>query len=291
MKSLKIIHEQVKPSITNIVWALIQERIRNPLNRKRIASYLKFFRPCDDVTCCTASLTELNRDGVSFYPQFVSRQEITEIRLELEKYNCFDPWNREIGEFPNSQPPIGTHVGQIRLAPTLESLHKLALDSRIIDLVTAYFGCKPYLDTIQAWWSFPGNQHPQEAENFHRDNDSIRFLKFFIYASDVEMDCGPHVLVIGTHIEAQLLERRRFSDQEVIKAFGKERVKVITGKAGDAFIEDTFGIHKGQLPEAHNRLLIQFRYSTTKSSFRSPIIVTPSTHYQHKKITSLINQF
>ncbi|MBK8817497.1 MAG: phytanoyl-CoA dioxygenase family protein [Methylococcaceae bacterium] len=233
-------------------------------------------------------MAELYKDGVTFFPQFLSRNEIEEIKLELEKYNCFDPWHREIGEFTYTQNPVGTHVGQIRLAATIEILHKLALDSRIIDVVTAYFGCKPYLDSIQAWWSFSGNDQPQEAENFHRDNDAIRFLKFFLYVTEVDDLNGPHIFVLGSHREAKLLERRRLNDEEVADTFGNHRIRSFTGKSGDAFIEDTYGIHKGQLPVIGKRLLVQFRYTTTESVFRSPLIVSTSRYYQPSRITSLL---
>jgi hypothetical protein len=77
----------------------------------------------------------------------------------------------------------------------------------------------------------------------------------------------------GSHREPRLLERRRYKDEEVVAEFGESRILEIQGKAGDAFIEDTFGLHKGQLPRTGHRLLAQFRYSVTPTIFRSPIIV------------------
>ena len=65
-------------------------------------------------------------------------------------------------------------------------------------------------------------------------------------------------------------------------------VREITGRAGDAFMEDTFGLHKGQLPRKGIRLLAQFRYSVTPSIFRSPIVVAASPPEQD--VTSLLHQ-
>jgi hypothetical protein len=149
----------------------------------------------------------------------------------------------------------------------------LATRADLVDLVASYFGCTPVLDSIQAWWSYPGNDTAKEAENFHRDNESIRFLKFFIYLTDVDSETGPHVLVEGSSSSPKLTMLRRLSDNEVETEFGAERIKCIFGKAGDAFIEDTFGIHKGQLPKSKRRLLVQFRYSVLPTIFRSPIVV------------------
>jgi hypothetical protein len=144
-------------------------------------------------------------------------------------------------------------------------------------LVTDYFGCTPYLDSIQAWWSISGHDEPEEAERFHRDNDSIRFLKFFLYLTDVSAENGPHVYAAGSHRSSRLIERRRLSDQEVHDAFGAD-ILSMTGSSGDAFLEDTFGIHKGQLPRSGRRLLVQFRYSVTETIFRSPILVAASPY-------------
>ncbi|GAB3459669.1 hypothetical protein GCM10027321_17940 [Massilia terrae] len=202
---------------------------------------------------------------------------------------CFDPWNRKAGEFSFDVPPEGTHVGQIRLAPTLESLHELAMDDRIVDLATGYFNAKPYLDSIQAWWSYSGNETPQEAENFHRDNDGIRFLKFFIYMTDVGEANGPHVFVEGSPRSPVLTQLGRLGDAQVEEAFGKEKILVMIGKAGDAFLEDTFGIHKGQLPREGCRLLVQFRYATAETQFRSPVVVV-RPNPKKSSITSLVSK-
>ena len=35
----------------------------------------------------------------------------------------------------------------------------------------------------------------------------------------------------------------------------------ITGRTGDAFLEDTFGLHKGRPPTTKSRLLLQVEYS------------------------------
>ncbi|MOA06819.1 hypothetical protein D3C78_1264840 [compost metagenome] len=43
--------------------------------------------------------------------------------------------------------------------------------------------------------------------------------------------------------------------------FGKDGIKYFTGTRGTAFLENTFGLHKGQLPSAERRLLFQAQYS------------------------------
>jgi hypothetical protein len=287
MTLLPIIRSAVKPSLTIRIWHRLQERIRHPRLRQATATAVGMFRGRAEGPVANAHLRELQSEGCTFFPALIAPAEVDQIRQALERMACFDPWRAALGNFTHDKIPAGTHVAQIREAASLDILHRLALDSRLISLAGSYFGCKPYLDSIQAWWSLAGNDTPQEAENFHRDNDSIRFLKLFLYITDVGPENGPHVYVFGSHASSKLTVRRRLSDAEVAAAFGAS-VREIGGSAGDAFLEDTFGIHKGQLPIAGRRLLVQFRYSISETVFRSPLIVAPSAHYNPKQVTSLI---
>lgn len=284
---LKVIAGPIKPSVTVRIWHRVQERIRPPAMREVIAGALAKCRPSvrfekhpeDEI---------LKRDGVAMMPGFLTGVQAARLRELLETHVCVDPWKPASGRFRFDAAPANTHVADIPTAATIAALHEIALDPRLLRLATAYFGCRPYLDSVQAWWSLSGNEQPEEAENFHRDNDSIRFLKFFLYLTDVTEGHGPHKFVVGSHREGKLLERRRYRDEEVVAAFGAERVRTMTGVSGDAFIEDTWGMHKGQLPLTGRRLLVQFRYSVTPTVFRSPLVVAPTQPYDGRCVTSLL---
>ena len=289
MLKLDITRSSIKPTIRTRLFHRFQERIRHPQWRLRVARVLALAQPGARVDKSSVLVDELHREGIAVFPGFITTAEANDLRAALEQFKCFDPWRVGLGEFPHDQVPSGTHVAQIREAPRLARLHALANDSRVIDLVSAYFNCKPCLDSIQAWWSLSGNEEPEEAENFHRDNDAIRFLKLFIYATDVGEENGPHVYVAGSHKDPKLTARRRLADTEVEQAFGPKAIRVMTGQAGDAFLEDTFGIHKGQLPRTGRRLLIQFRYSVTETVFRSPIAVAKPYDGASPRTTSLLH--
>ena len=126
---------------------------------------------------------------------------------------------------------------------------------------TSNLGCKPTISNLSIWWSLVADGTAQEAENFHRDVDDWRFVKFFLYLSDVDADAGPHHFVRGSHRRARFLKKRRLTDAEVRGVFGDKDMLVTQGRTGDAFLEDTFGIHKGQPPKLRNRLLLQAEYS------------------------------
>ena len=272
MNLLDIVEVNVKPKISTRIFHRFHERIRSKKNRNIIFNFIKLFT--GKKSEIHDGLSSLNERGIYEMPCFVDKKTINAIVEQLKKMECIDPWKSHSGKFYWNSIPPGTHVAQIPEVVRIDVLHKIATSPNIIKLVTGYFGSKPVLDSIQAWWSVPGNEVAEEAENFHRDNDAIKFLKLFIYATDVDDNSGPHVYVPGSHVGNDLIERRRYSDDEVYEKFSSNGILRLCGNAGDAFIEDTYGLHKGQLPVSGYRLLIQFRYSVLETVFRSPIIVS-----------------
>lgn len=262
----------VQPAIATRLLHRFQERVRRPQYRQKLTWLAKLFRP-SVVIKRTAIDQELTENGVVLLPGYLSADQCAQLYAILSAMRCTDPWKPHKGSFFVDDAPAETHVADISDAAAIKILHDIAFDERLISLAAQYFGCRPYVDSIQAWWSLPGNLKAEEAENFHRDNDSIRFLKFFLYLTDVSEGHGPHKFVRGSHTDGRLLERRRLTDDEVEQTFGGNQIMVMTAKAGDAFIEDTFGIHKGQMPETGRRLLVQVRYSVSPTVFRSPIVV------------------
>ena len=131
----------------------------------------------------------------------------------------------------------------------------------LLDVATAYLGCRPTISSMSVWWSLPGGGAAQEAENYHRDVDDWRFVKFFLYLTDVDAECGPHRFVRGSHRSSRFLLIRRIDDAEVARAFPAADHLEMTGRAGDAFLEDTFGLHKGQPARKGRRLVLQIQYS------------------------------
>lgn len=157
---------------------------------------------------------------------------------------------------------------------TAPYLLDLANDPAILKIATAYFGCKPLISVLSAWWSYPTALGPQQAENFHRDVDDWRFLKLFLYLTDVEADNGPHVFVRWSPQSDKLTAIQRLDDDDVIHTFGRQSIVSVTGKAGTSFLENTYGLHKGTPVASGVRLLFQVIYSLNPIPYgpKNPII-------------------
>jgi hypothetical protein len=225
-----------------------------------------------------ASAQELARNGWLPQPGQVRPEWVDEIRDYFAPLLARDPYRPELGRFrAPDDVPSQTHVSHYDYPDILRAPHlmRLANDPRVLALVAQAIGARPTLSAIRVWWSTPaGDGTPEHAELFHRDVDDLRFVKLFVYLTDVGEDTGPHVFVEGSQRVDRLTEVRRFSDEEVQQAFGAASIKRLTGPAGTAFLENTFGVHRGVPPTAGPRLIFQPLYAMQPLIYgpRKPLI-------------------
>jgi hypothetical protein len=154
----------------------------------------------------------------------------------------------------------------------LPELQELATDETFMAIAQAYLRCRPVNDLVAVWWSpaFGSRASSEAAQLFHFDMDRLKFVKFFVYLTDVDESHGPHVYVSSSHLRKPKAVRRdgRISDDEIIQAYGQEGIIEITGQRGTVLAVDTRGFHKGKAPESGDRLLFQVEY--TNSLFGAP---------------------
>jgi ectoine hydroxylase-related dioxygenase (phytanoyl-CoA dioxygenase family) len=145
----------------------------------------------------------------------------------------------------------------------------LLCDASILALAQGYIGAKPVLDEVNMWWSTSFGQEPDSAaaQYWHFDMDRLRWLKFFIYLTDVTERSGPHSFVRGSHrtggIPAQLLNRGyvRLPDEDVAACYPREDFVEFVAPRGTVIVEDTRGLHKGKRVEKGDRLMLEFEFS------------------------------
>lgn len=149
----------------------------------------------------------------------------------------------------------------------------LLADESLLRLAQAHLGTTPVQDLVAMWWSAPVGAAPSSAaaQRFHFDLDRLRFLKLFVYLTDVDDGSGPHVFVRGTHrdLPRALRADRRFDDVEVETTFGAGAPATIVGRRGTMFVADTRGLHKGLPARERHRLVFQLEWAT--SLFGHPV--------------------
>ena len=210
------------------------------------------------------AVAEVKSQGYSMVSELVSPAAVTSLHDFFCVQPVSDPYRPELGTFvPPHNVPAGTHVAFFpnHLVATAPGIYDIVNNPDILSAVARILGGKPTIGYMAAWWSLPAHDgKAMQAENFHRDVDDWRFIKLFVYLTDVDDESGPHVFVPGSHNTDKLATIRRYSEEEVHQAFGPNCEKRFTGPAGTGFIENTYGFHRGIPPQSKPRLIVQATY-------------------------------
>jgi hypothetical protein len=165
-----------------------------------------------------------------------------------------------------------------------EDIQKLLADLSFAAIAQDYLGARPVLDVMGLWWhtGFSDQPDSEAAQYFHFDMDRLKWLKFFIYLTDVAPENGPHSFVEGTHrtggISRALLDKgyARLTDAEVKTELGEQGIIEFSAPRGTILAEDTRGLHKGKHVERGDRLILQFQFSNSLFGAWYPKSTLPS---------------
>jgi len=140
-------------------------------------------------------------------------------------------------------------------------------DDVLLSIVESYLNSFPILDFLSATWTTPFmSQSDQsldtDAQMWHFDKDRIKFLKVFVYLTDVTIENGPHEFILGSHL-SQPPRDGRLSEEEINARYKDSDRLLICGPAGTVFIEDTHGLHRGKPVEKADRMLLQLEYANS----------------------------
>ena len=220
-------------------------------------------------------VADLNRDGVYVFAEPVDLDLVERLRAFAFSHPSegYPP--------PATGPTESLFDPEHPISPTcflkkVDLLEDLAVQEAIADqtllaLAADYLGVEPYLTTVNMWhssWKWNEPSGPG-AQLFHFDLSQFKWLKFFVYLSDVTPDAGPHCFVKGTHHRdaAGLALRRRgpvrIADEDILSVYGKERILEICGPRGTLIALDTRAFHKGIKPRKADRLILELEYSNS----------------------------
>jgi hypothetical protein len=155
----------------------------------------------------------------------------------------------------------------------IPEVQQLASDPNIIAAIGNYLGTDPVHVQASCWWtvnrSNSDSKLSKSAQLFHQDKEFIRFVKVFIYLTDVGLEQGPHCYVEGSFrdYEQKIPQGYKFSDRisdtRIESWYGKERIRTFTAKQGTVLLEDTNGFHKGLPVISGHRLMLQLEYASS----------------------------
>lgn len=220
-----------------------------------------------------SGILQLKQEGYLILNDKIDKDTLNELNLFAKKNLCHyeQVKNSEQKLFENHEKRYPTYSYLEEDLINNESVLKLVTNKEFINIAKSYLGSYPLLSGLNMWWSTNYLKKPDEqaAQMYHFDLDRVKWLKFFIYLTDVDLTNGPHVYVSGTHKPFskpyKFLSKgyKRISDQEIQNYYGKERIKTITGNSGTLIIGDTNCYHKGLHPIDKNRLVFEFEYASS----------------------------
>ena len=233
----------------------------------------------------------LSQDGYYVFPNLLSKNICDELEAFARSQEC------EVELEDANAPAVITRYDETQLqgvrysvpVPVLishPSVQKLLCDYSLLSVAQTYLGAPPIMENTALSWSTPFNPNPSKraAQFYHFDMDRIKWLKLFIYITDVGPKNGPHSFVRGSHrrfgIPDALLKQgySRLTDEEVGNYYPPEDFLEFTGARGTMIFEDTRGLHKGKNLDQGHRLMLGIQFSnsafgghTIQTKFTTPI--------------------
>ena len=142
------------------------------------------------------------------------------------------------------------------------TLVKNYLNTKVVSINASFFISNPVETSEKEKYS--------NAQFFHWDNDFKKFLKLYIYLTDVDEESGPHLYAEKSHKFKNKQHElcRLYSDNNIFKNY--INIKEFKGKSGSTFFVDSYGLHKGKSPTKKSRILLNVHFGAGK------ILYTPN---------------
>ena len=221
------------------------------------------------------SLCSLYSEGYSIWPERLkisTIKELSDLRYEFRTWNLIKEqeqtsvFNGRIQESDQQYIKASTNLDLSN-----RILSHVANDIKLKAVIDSYLGGKSKLRSASLWITRPSKVNKassEAAQMFHYDLDTFKWLKVFIYLTDVNEESCANCALPGTHIPGTKNPKltaklyNRISDEDLV-LFQKEKPKIFIGKAGSLIIGDTKAYHKGIPTKKGERILIQLFYSCT----------------------------
>ena len=251
--------------------------IRKPAMRRLLFRAIRILVPKHRVSSnVLQELAGLQQDGIVFWDSVIGVDAVSQVHHFLADKPVHDL--RDVEKKPldlatlNLRETMKVRYFDTAIAQS-EDLVRLANQDKILSLVAAYFGCKPTITIMEAWWTKTGNEPGHvlfQDDMYHRDVEDFKFIKLFVYLTDVAASNGAHCFIRGSQRSGLLTQRMPISDDLVAATFATKDNLVLTGKTGCGFLEDTWGLHRSLPAKTGERLLFSVTYSLTAFNPYSP---------------------
>ena len=147
-----------------------------------------------------------------------------------------------------------------------------AFSDLVLEIASEYFNCLPALGTFNLRKSYANTSSPVKHQIFHSDPNSIKFIKFFFYLNNVDIDGGPFCIVKGSLYRkfSGWLNKYRWSEEEMKAIYGEDSIQYLTANVGDMIIANTTCFHRGVPPIKQDRTMLTLNYVVHPEDWKEP---------------------
>ena len=144
-----------------------------------------------------------------------------------------------------------------------DEVQQIAFSDPLVNFAKEYFKCMPAIGTFNLRKSFLNDLPPTTTQLFHRDKNSIKFFKFFMYLNDVDSpEDGPLTLIKDSWKKMPFdhQTRHRWSEDEMKNLYGENSLMYLTAKKGDLLTGFTTSYHRGTKPVKQERTMLTLNF-------------------------------
>lgn len=239
---------------------------------------------------------DLTKNGITSVHISELFPEREELFSELQKYA------KELGKTGKTRKAKPFLVSFTDVPPVLnpqDPLVGLALEERVLQIVSAYLGVYPKFDLYSLDLTLPVPQGTEriKSQRWHRDPEDKKMCKMFLYFNDVDETAGPFNYIPQSNHGGKW--RNTFPQRPpkgfypelgaVEKIIPSDQIKICTGKAGTIVFADTSGLHRGGYATAKERLMFTAGFSTGASIRPADYLYPESFEESVKRFSSIAN--
>ena len=214
-------------------------------------------------------ISSLHKDGYSCLPQYISIDIIDAILYSASTIDRYGIDSSGYSQDVKQVVPVTERFYEAELL-CLPELRKLYDDPVLKSIASIYLRTEVKLRDLSMWFTNPSkNPSSESAQMFHFDLDELRWLKVFVYLSDVTPESGPHVYIPGTHKPGNkhpdLLSKgySRIDDNQMMKYHDPSSWVSLCLPRGSIIFADTRCWHKGLFVSRGTRGMLSIEYAPT----------------------------
>lgn len=270
------------------------KKIIASLMSKSIRKNYKLSKFCKETK---KNVYSLNQRGYLILENLISLKKIKEIKNYFKNIPCLNAHIDEDNNHDNIRRDLKNNAQKFSFGTYTQEeifkaphLLKIFTSKKILDIIECYLEARPMIFSLNTFWSFPKNEKDISfGQDFHRDNSHTKFLVLFLYLTDCNEDNGAHQFIKFSHSE-ETLQKYLDIEYNSVNSVSSQNIKLKSEKffnlekdgrgftslynkylsnlivthsaqAGTGIIENTFGLHRGLIPQKKPRLMAWARYS------------------------------